>query len=197
MLSRIKNLWAKLESIQSVILFLVVLFAANLLWKISIYGDDSDAQVLLFNSLDISAPFNFMVEHITHFARVIVEFLGYNLQNKSDNEIRFVNDNFITVVWGCTAIKQSFIFLCIMALSRGSLRKKLWYVPLGFFLVYLFNVLRIAIIAMIVESYPRSFHFWHELVFKYLFYGFIFFIWVYWEEKIYKRDKSHKKRTDA
>lgn len=192
----ILSIWQKLEPIRSVLIFLAVLFSANILWKLSIYGDDSDSQVLLFNAIDITAFFDFFVRTTTNAIRDIIEFFGFNIHHKSYNDVRFYNDNYVTIVWGCTAIKQSFIFLCIMMFTPGPQKSKLWYIPLGLLLIYVFNLFRISVIALSVEQYPQYFRFLHEGLFKYLFYGFIFLIWVYWEEKLNKKTKLQKNASE-
>lgn len=194
MKKKVLFLWNKLEPIRSVLIFLAVLFSANLVWKLSVYGDDSDTQVLLFNAIDISGLFNFFVINTTNVVRDVVEFFGYNIHYRSFNDVRFYNDNYVSIVWGCTAIKQSFIFLCIMLFTPGPPKAKLWYIPLGLLLIYLFNIFRISFIAISVEQYPQYFKLLHEGLFKYLFYAFIFFIWVYWEEKFNKKNSLRRKQ---
>ncbi|MDR3705010.1 MAG: exosortase/archaeosortase family protein [Paludibacteraceae bacterium] len=190
MIKKIKELWLKAKPIHSVLIFMLVLFASNILWKLCIYGDDTDTQVLLFNHVDISAPFNFMVIHITKVTRGALTLFGYHIHGHHLNDVCFLNENHITIVWGCTAIKQSFIFFCIMACTPGPWKHKLWYVPLGVFIAYLFNLIRIIAIAMVVEQHPEYFKFLHEQVFKYVFYGVIFLVWVVWEEKINLKTKE-------
>lgn len=191
MIEKIKELWLKAKPVHSVLIFMLVLFASNILWKLCISGDDdTDAQVLLFNHFDISAPFNFMVIHITNVARATLTFFGYHIHWHYLNDIYFLTENHITIVWGCTAIKQSFIFFCIMACTPGPWKQKLWYVPVGLFIAYLFNLIRIIAIAMVVEHHPEYFKFLHEQVFKYVFYGVIFLVWVVWEEKINLKTKK-------
>ncbi len=188
-MQKLKDLWAKLSPVHSVLIFTLVLFVANGIWKLSIYGDECGSQVLLFNQWDISKPFNLMVVNTTNATRSLLDFLGFNINHYGINDICFYNGHRICVVWGCTPIKQSFIFFCIMAVTPGPWRKKLWYIPLGLVLVYLFNILRITIISMVVEEHPEYFELMHEKIMKYVFYAFIFMIWVYWEEKINKKSK--------
>ena len=169
-----------------IILFVVALFGANILWKLIISGDEDSPMVLLFNRFDISAPFAAMSEHIAKAVYSIVRFFG--------NEITLTNSIFLTypskygikVIWGCTGIKQSFIFLVIMLLARGSWKHKLWFIPLGILCCYIINIFRITAITLIVKNHQELFHFYHGFVFKYLYYGLIFLMWLFWEEKIYK-----------
>ncbi len=189
---KIKSYWQKLEPLQSIIIFMLILFAANFVWKLSISGEETDDHVFLFNHWDISAPFNFMSAHIAQMSRSILLFFNVPIHSHCAIDVCFPNHNRIIVVWGCTAIKQSFIFLCIMLFTPGPWKHKLWYIPLGLFLVYLFNIFRITMIARSIENYRQYFDILHEGVFKYLFYGFIFLIWVFWNEKFNEGRKDKK-----
>jgi exosortase/archaeosortase family protein len=102
--------------------------------------------------------------------------------------IWFFTGNSVRIIWGCTGIKQSFIFFFILLFSQGPWKHKIWFIPLGLFASYVFNLFRISIITISMENHPLWFHFLHEYLFKFLYYGFIFGIWLIWEEKF-----NHKK----
>jgi len=187
------NLIKKTKPILSpylgIILFVVALFSANILWKLIISGDENLSVVLLFNKFDISAPFVVMSKHIASLVYAIVRFLGNEI-SLTDNILTYIkNGHNVRVVWGCTGIKQTFIFVIIMLLARGNWKHKLWFIPVGFFLCYLINIVRITAITLIVKNHQELFDFYHLFVFKYLYYVLIFFIWLFWEEKIYKKGK--------
>jgi exosortase/archaeosortase family protein len=190
MKDKLKIYWERVGALQGVVIFMCILFIANFIWKLSVRGDDADTQVLLFNTFDITAPFKFMVVHITKVVKTTLLLLGYHIHGRYVNEIFFDNHTYIVVIWGCTAIKQAFIFLCIMIFTQGPWKPKLWFVPLGLFIIYLFNILRIFLIALVVQSHPEHFYIFHEVILKYLFYGVIFLYWVIWEEKINQRRKK-------
>ena len=88
------------------------------------------------------------------------------------------------IVWGCTGLKQSFIWIVIMLIARGQRKHKLWFIPLGLVCAYLFNILRITLIAIAIEQHPDWFHLLHDYIFKYLFYGMLFCLWVWWTNRI-------------
>ncbi len=179
-----RQLRRKIEPYEGILLFAIALFGANLLWKLLICDGDDSPQVLLCSHWDITAPFKAMTAHITDATRAILHFFDLPFYSHTHNDIIFSPKNGILIVWGCTAIKQSFIFLCIMLLAKGLWKRKLWYIPFGLLLVYFFNILRIALIAIITSKYPEYFMLLHKFIFKYLFYGVLFLIWVLWEEKI-------------
>ena len=64
--------------------------------------------------------------------------------------------------------------------------KKLWFIPLGLVCAYLFNILRITLIAIAIEHHPDWFELLHEYVFKYMFYFMLFCLWLLWTHRIAK-----------
>lgn len=165
--------------------FMVILIIAHFFWKFTVIGDESDLAVSFFG-LNISGPFNFMADHIAHTVHRFLNFVGYTLNFEPNNILRFENGNAVRIVWACSGIKQAYIFFFLIALYRGPLSKKLWYIPLGILVIYLFNLFRITVITAIVHSYPQWFDLVHEHLFKYLFYAMIFGMWILWDEKFSK-----------
>jgi len=182
----------KLEPYKGVILFFVVLMGTNLFWKYNILGDESmkaDSMVT-FWGMDISAPFTWMALHVASVTTGILHFFGSGVILEHSNILRHTNGNSVLIIWACTGIKQAYICFCILAFSRGPWSKKLWYIPLSLIVVYIFNIFRITFIVACIENHPTWFQFLHLYAFKYVFYGIIFLMWVYWEEKIVGMKKS-------
>ncbi|MDR1653010.1 MAG: exosortase/archaeosortase family protein [Prevotellaceae bacterium] len=181
--------FGKFDHYKGIIYFAVILIVAHFLWKFLITGDESDTMVTLLG-IDISAPFRFMVRHIALVCNKVINFFGFGSILRYGNNIWFPDvQTGIRIVWGCTAIKQSYIFICIIAFYRGSWKNKLWYVPAGLIVIYLFNILRICIIAIVTKYYHEWFYFTHEIFLKLVFYFVIFMMWVLWEEKFSKIKK--------
>lgn len=176
----------KLAPYRGVIGFAVILTISNLFWKYNVLGDESNTQVT-FWGLDISETFIFMAKHIAQVTATILHFLGWNVSLDSTNMVRHETGNSAQIIWACSGLKQAYIYFCIIAFSRGPWLKKLWYIPLGLLIVYLFNIFRITVIVACIDQHPNWFEFLHLYFFKYLFYGVIFGMWVFWEEKIVQK----------
>lgn len=190
-----------LKPYRDIILFLIAMFGANYFWKFTVTGDETAGPVMWFG-LNITAPFDYVAEWTARREFWWLKLIKDNvyLYNKTvvgffNGTLTLTDDVRIGIVWGCTAIKQSFIWLVIMLLARGSEYDKkysihnwhkLWFVPFGLVCIYCFNVFRVTIIPLLIEHHHDMFDFWHEYVFKYLFYGMIFLLWVVWVEKIVK-----------
>jgi len=178
-LLRIKK---KLTPYSGVIYFAIILLVCHFAWKFLVLGDDTDRQVTFLGN-DISAPFQFMANHVARVTAGVLNFFGFDIQLFPNNLLKQENGFGIRIVWSCTGLKQAYIFFCIIAFYRGPFRKKLWFIPLGLVVVYLFNLFRIAAITALVQQHSDWFTFLHEYFFKYLFYAVIFALWVWWEEK--------------
>ncbi len=177
---------AKIVPYSGVIYFVVILLASHFFWKFTVLGDESDTLVTFFG-LDISAPFNYLASHVARVTADLLQTLGFSVQLEPNNVLRHENNTAVRIVWACTGLKQAYIFICIIAFYRGPIIKKLWYIPAGLVVVYLFNIFRIAAITAIIEQHPGWFDILHEHLFKYLFYVVIFGMWVLWEEKISRK----------
>ena len=134
--------------------------------------------------LDITRPFDIMSVHITSIVYWLISLTNDHVYLYAPDTIHFATGTGTRIVWGCTGLKQSFIWIIIMLVARGKWLRKLWFIPLGFVAIYLFNILRIALIAMIIEHHPELFELMHSYVFKYLFYLMLFGMWVWWTNSL-------------
>jgi len=180
------------EPYTDVIIFMVTLLAANYFWKFTVSGDENGDLVTWFG-LDITAPFEFMACHIASVVYWLVSLFRDTAFMTDPHTIHFTSGSGTTIIWGCTALKQSFIWFWLIATVRpwnfqlstiNFQLSKLWYIPLGWLCCYLFNILRIFLIALFIEHHPEWFHFLHDYIFKYLFYAMLFGLWVIFVEKI-------------
>ena len=203
----VKSYKEALRPYRDVIIFMLTLFAVNYFWKFTVSGDEFDEQVTWFG-LDITAPFEFMARHVASAVYWLVSLFRDDVTLISDHTIRFPNGVGTTIVWGCSGLKQMFIWtfliLTICDVRKADKAKspitdhqlpitnpksslllhKLWFIPLGWICCYAFNILRIFLITILIEDYPTWFNFVHDYLFKYAFYGMLFLLWVVFIEKI-------------
>lgn len=175
----------KLASYKGVFYFFVILLVSHFFWKFTMLGDESDDLVTFFG-MNLTGAFNAMSTHIANMVYAVLYYLGYEVILEPNNVIAYANGVAVRIVWACTGFKQAYIFTVIMAFYYGPWRRKLWYIPAGLVIVYLYNIFRITAIIALIENNPKNFEFLHEGFFKYLYYGVIFLMWVLWEEKIRK-----------
>lgn len=188
------SLKQRFEPYADVIIFMVTLLVVNYAWKYTMVGDENGDRVTWFG-LDITAPFEYMACHIASVVYWLVSLVRDTAHMEGLHTIRFASGTATTIIWGCTALKQSFIWLCLMltvrSIGKANRAKtwlhKLWYIPLGWLCCYLFNILRIFLIALAIEHHPTWFPVLHDYIFKYLFYAMLFGLWVVFVEKIRPR----------
>ena len=166
-----------------ILLFVMALLVANFFWKFTVMGDEGGEQVTWFG-MNITRPFDILAAHIANAVYWLVHLTRDTIYQFPDNILWFTSGSSVKIVWSCTALKQSFIWLIIMLVARGKWLRKLWFIPLGFVAIYLFNILRIALIAMIIEHHPELFELMHSYIFKYLFYLMLFCMWVWWTNSL-------------
>lgn len=174
-----------LKPYTDIILFVAALLIANYFWKFTVLGDEGGSMVTWFG-LDITRPFDIMSAHITHIVYWLISLTNDHAYLYEPNTIHFATGTGTRIVWGCTGLKQSFIWIIIMLVARGSWKHKLWFIPLGLACAYLFNILRITLIAIAIEHHPDWFELLHEYVFKYMFYFMLFCLWLWWTHRIAK-----------
>jgi len=180
-----------IEPYSGIIYFVVLLMLSHFFWKFTVLGDETETIVTFFG-MNISAPFNLMADHVAKVTTRMLEIMGYSISLSADNVVRHDNNVAVHVVWACTGLKQAYIFVCIIAFYRGTLKNKLWFIPLGLLVVYLFNIFRIVAITALIKENPEWFYILHEHVFKYLFYVIIFGMWILWEEVVSKKTVQPK-----
>lgn len=202
--SQISNLQLRLKPYSDVIIFMVTLLVANYAWKWTMVGDENGDSVTWFG-MDITAPFEFMACHIASMVYWLVSLFRDTAYMTDAHTIRFASGTGTTIIWGCTALKQSFIWLCLILTVKSSTvtsgkalwLKKLWFIPFGWVCCYLFNILRIFLIALFIEHHPEWFHLLHDYIFKYLFYAMLFGLWVWFVESIRGADVSPSAEESA
>lgn len=177
------KLKSKLLPYRDIIIFAVTLLISNYFWKFTVHGDDAVGLVTWFG-INITAPFAWMAENITNAVYWCVSLFRDTIYQADTYTLRFTSGSGTRIVWSCTPLKQIFIWTCIMVATPKNEWKKWGYTLLGILLLYFFNIFRITCITLFIEFHPEWFELLHTYIFKYLFYGFMFLLWVIYVEKI-------------
>lgn len=178
-----QSLYKRIDPFTDVLLFAICLFGANIVWKLAVHGDESFDHVSILG-LDATGMFNSVAHYVAKRCAWGVGLFRPTVVYCAPDVIGFESGFASRIIWGCTAIKQSFIWLVIMLLARGVQKRKLWFIPLGWCAIHIFNILRISAINMLCEFHPAMFTFWHVYFFKYAFYFMMFLMWVWWNERL-------------
>ena len=201
--SKFAAVWQKLEPYKDVIIFVIALFVSNGIWKLCVHGDEDNIAVTLLG-LDVTAFFQWCSEITAEAVFWVVSLFRDTVHLINGHYIRFDSGAGTIVVWSCSGLKQMFIWMCLILTVPGTSNikhqtsnnhslwlHKLWFIPFGWLVCYAFNILRISLIALLIEFHPAWFPFLHEWLFKYLFYAMLFGLWVIFVEKIKDSALSH------
>ena len=188
--SLISNLKSQIRPYRDVIIFMGTLLVANFFWKFTFVGDE-DGEMVTWFGMDVTAPFEMMSCHIASAVYWLLSLGRDTVYMVGDHTIRFDSGSGTTIIWGCSGLKQSFIWMCLILTVQGGWIHKLWYIPLGWGVCYGFNILRIFLISLFIEFHPEWFTILHDYIFKYLFYAILFGLWVIFVEKIRPNASKH------
>lgn len=174
---------------KNLIVFAVTLVAADAVWKLSVHGDEMGVGDVTLWGMTVTPFFDALARNL---AAAVWRLLCLTREGLTltGTTIRFPEGHGVTIIWGCTPVKQSFIWLCLILVTGKAWWRKCWYIPLGWVVIYGFNILRIYWIGLIIQYHPDLFNLLHTYIFKYLFYFVIFLMWLLWERVIGKTSES-------
>lgn len=118
-------------------------------------------------------------------SEALVDALGYNSEIKSGYpEITMhliVNGKFVArIIEGCNAASIIILFVSFMLAFFGKPKPTLLYIFAGIVIIYVTNILRIALMAIGIYEYPWHSYFLHTIAFPLVIYGTVFILWVLW-----------------
>jgi len=132
------------------------------------------------------------VDILNKFAKVllvgselITELFGFEVVTYGKS-IKIV-DNFqsasIFLDRGCMGRNVMLGYAALIAVFPGKFIHKLWYIPMGLFIITLVNMFRISGLAITAYCCPEYSDINHHFVFKIVAWVVIFFLWVIWFNK--------------
>lgn len=121
-------------------------------------------------------------------AQQTTTFFGYHSaieDNLEQSSVKFfVNEKYVArVVEGCNAISVIILFIAFVIAFKGKIKQTLFFVFLGSFLIYVLNIIRIALISIALYKFPVYEHLIHGVIFPLIIYGVVFVLWIVWVNK--------------
>jgi exosortase family protein XrtF len=102
----------------------------------------------------------------------------------------FFHDKIVArIVEGCNGISVIILFISFVVAFSGSLKNTLLFVFGGSLIIHILNVLRIAIITVLLYYFPEYLHLLHDILFPLIIYGVVFILWIIWVNKFSKYAK--------
>lgn len=85
-----------------------------------------------------------------------------------------------TVIEGCNAISIMILFVSFVIAFAGKFKATLLYLIGGNVLIYLLNVIRIAVLSLLLYRFSAYEHLLHGVIFPLFIYGVVFILWFIW-----------------
>ena len=142
--------------------------------------------------LDQFDKFKFEVDGFTNFVATqtidTLTFFGYNayqMANLKALSVKlFFNNIYIAqIIEGCNGLSVIILFSSIVVAFSGKLKQTVLFILIGSLLIHLLNVLRIAMLCVLIYNFPKQEEILHGVIFPIIIYGFVFLLWVIWVNK--------------
>src|ERR1700751_3591382 len=129
-------------------------------------------------------------------AAFILKLFGLTVyQRLEDKDVQLIGIDGSHPIWvgsPCNALTLFMFFALFVIAFPGSVKKKLWFIPLGIVIIHFANVLRIIALAGINYVAPQYIEFNHTYTFTLFVYGIIFLLWMWWVKVVLKENKVHE-----
>jgi exosortase family protein XrtF len=101
----------------------------------------------------------------------------------------FHQKGLVRIVEGCNGISLIILFISFVVAFSGNLKNTLLFIFGGSLLIYVLNVLRIAVLSILIYRFPNQVHLLHGVLFPLVIYGVVFMLWIVWVNKFSKYAK--------
>jgi len=119
-------------------------------------------------------------------------------QRLEDKDMQLIGIDGAHPIWigsPCNALTLFVFFALFVIAFPGSVKKKLWFIPLGIVIIHFTNVLRIIGLAIINYVAPQYVEFNHTYTFTLFVYGIIFLLWMWWVKSSLKENKANEQKN--
>lgn len=143
----------------------------------------------------ISKMHYYIIRPQADISAFFLRLFGYEIDqdymvNGCDARLVFAGHGAICVGSGCSGLELFLLFFGFIFLMKGRIKDKLWFVPAGFLLILVLNIMRIIGLSMIYYHNPQYLDFNHKYTFVIIVYGAIFGLWVLWVNRYANRTKA-------
>ena len=96
----------------------------------------------------------------------------------------FYNQRFMArIIEGCNGVNVIILFVSFVIAFSGKIKATLLYIIGGSLLIYILNLIRIALLCVLMYHFPKQQHFLHGVFFPLFIYGVVFMLWLIWIRK--------------
>ncbi len=166
---------ASRQTLIHVVLFAVITYGFHLIWKVFQQPIESAGFMVVLGDW-------FATRAYLAAMWVNEVLLGMDVVAAPNNVVYFANERSMIINESCSGLKQFYQVLVLFILFPGPWRHKIWFIPLGLFVMHLTNVFRVVALSIAMAQVPQHWHFIHDWVLRPFFYVILFGLWVIWVE---------------
>lgn len=145
---------------------------------------------LIYNAyLELSGSSAYYPDIITHLVSLqsekVIDSLGYATEVVPSREEPSMNllingYSLVRIVEGCNSVSVIILFTSFVLSFFSRSHITLLFILAGAAIIYVMNIVRIAILSIGIYEYPQHGEFLHSIVFPLIIYGTVFLLWVFW-----------------
>ena len=115
----------------------------------------------------------------------VLDSFGYSSVLRIDNLekgmlLTIENKYTVNIVEGCNSISVIILFVAFIIAFAEKFKKTFLFLFAGAVLIYVINILRIAILVIALYKYPEYENILHSIVFPGIIYSMVFILWMIW-----------------
>jgi exosortase family protein XrtF len=129
-----------------------------------------------------------VTSQVSYQTKELLQLLGYPA--RIENTVKLPSINLIyqgrvlyRVIEGCNAVSVMILFLAFVLAFAKAWKKTVLFSLIGMAAIYLVNLFRLVLLAIIFIDYPEYSHIAHDFVFPAIIYGMTILLWLYWIRK--------------
>lgn len=98
----------------------------------------------------------------------------------ADYSIFLLPEKKVIINNSCAGTKQFYQLIVVFLIVRGPVKHKIWFIPLGLFILHITNIIRVIALCFILFTNSYVWYFFHDWIFRPTFYVVIWFLWWLW-----------------
>lgn len=116
-------------------------------------------------------------------------------QNEIEPSIKMMyNGRYVArIIEGCNAVSVIILFAAFIFAFSSKFLKTFIYIVFGSVIIYVLNIIRIALLTSLLFYYPQHQEILHGTIFPLFIYGIVFLLWIFWVVKLSGYEKNSKK----
>ncbi|NRB59979.1 MAG: exosortase family protein XrtF [Winogradskyella sp.] len=139
---------------------------------------------------------DYITNLVARQSHTLLEGIGYSsniLNHPNEPSIKVIihNEYVGRVIEGCNGLSVIILFLAFVIAFAGKLKPTFLYCLTGSIIIYVFNLIRIVILAIGLFHYPNQKEVFHTVIFPAIIYGIVFILWMIWVNRYSKINYSN------